>query len=215
MSRYTTYKNVKIGSNAVIEEGVIIGLPSFNKKDGELQTVIGDNAYIRAHSVIYAGVIIGNNFQTGPNVLIRENNTIGDNVVIWHGATLNPDNKIGTGSRIHAYCFLEMVTLEEKVFLGPNVIFTDDPHPIIPIDFRECWKGATVEDGAIIGGNSTILPHIKIGRNSLVGAGSVVIEDVPENKIAVGNPAKVINDIFNLKCERSGKKHFPYRERKP
>lgn len=130
MNKYTIYKNVKLGKNIIIEEGVIIGLPPINKEDGELDTIIKDNAHIRANTVIYAGVQIGKNFQTGPNVLIREKNIIGDNVVVWHGATLNPDNKIGNNSRIHAGCFLEMVTLGENVFVGPHVVFTDDPHPI-------------------------------------------------------------------------------------
>lgn len=211
--KFTIYKNVRLGKNTAIEEGSVIGLPPFDKIDGELETVIGDNVYIRANTIIYAGVTIGNNFQTGPNVLIRENNTIGDNVVLWHGTTLNPDNKIGNGSRIHAGCFLEMVTLGEKVFLGPNVTFTDDPHPIIPIDFRECWGGATVEDGVVIGGNATILPHVKIGKNSLVGAGSVVVEDVPKGKVVVGNPAKIIKDVADLSCKISGIEHFPYKNR--
>lgn len=213
MKSYTIYKNVKLGSNITIEEGAIIGLPSFNKGDGELETVIGDNAHIRANTIIYAGVRIGNNFQTGPHVLIRENNTVGDNVVIWHGATLNPDNKIGNESRIHAGCFLEMVTLGERVFLGPNVTFTDDPHPIIPIDFRNCWSGATLESGVIVGGNATILPHVKVGKNSLIGAGSVVVEDIPEGKVVVGNPAKIIKGIEQLKCNIPGKKHYPYKNR--
>lgn len=212
--RSYTFKNVRLGSNITLEKGVILGLPPFNKKGGELETIIGDNAFIRTNTIIYAGVTIGNNFQTGPNVLIRENNIIGNNVVVWHGATLNPDNKIGNESRIHAGCFLEMVTLGEKVFLGPNVTFTDDPHPLIPIGFRECWKGATVEDGAIIGGNATILPHIKIGKNSLVGAGSVVVEDVPTGKVVVGNPARVVKNIKDLECEIPEVKHYPYKDRK-
>lgn len=205
------YKNVKLGQNVIIEPGVIIGIPPFNKEDGELETIIGNNSHIRSNTIIYAGVKIGNNFQTGPNVLIRENNVIGDNVVIWHGTTLNPENKIGDDSRIHAGCFLEMVTLGNKVFLGPRVTFTDDPHPIIPINFKDCWKGATVLDGAVIGGNATILPHVIIGKKVVVGAGSVVVENIPDNKVAVGNPAKIIKDVMEVVCLQSGKKHYPYK----
>lgn len=207
------YKNVKLGNNVTIEPGTILGLPPFNCKDGELQTIIGNNAYIRAYTIIYAGVKIGNNFQTGPNVLIREHNQIGDNVVVWHGATLNPKNNVGDNCRIHAGCFLEMVTLETSVFLGPGVTFTDDPHPIIPINSRECWKGAVVGDGAIIGGNATILPHIRIGKMAVIGAGSVVVENIPDNKVAVGNPAKIIKNASELICRRTAKPHYPYKNR--
>ncbi len=206
------YKKVRLGKNVTIEDGAMIGLPPFNKKDGELETVIGDNSYIRANTIIYSGVKIGSNFQTGPNVLIRENNQIGHNVVIWHGSTLNPDNIIGDNSRIHAGCFLEMVTLGKNVFLGPNVTFTDDPHPVIPIDFRDCWKGAQVHDYAVIGGNCTILPNIIIGKKAVIGAGSVVVQNIPEGKIAVGNPAKIIKNSSELSCNRPGQLHFPYRK---
>lgn len=207
------YKNVQIGKNVTLEQGVMIGLPPFNKKDGELKTIIGDNAFIRFNTIIYANVKIGDNFQTGPNVLIRENNKIGDNVVIWHGSTLNPDNKVGNNSRIHAGCFLEMVSIGENVFLGPNVTFTNDPHPIIPIEFRECWEGAIVKDGVVIGGGATILPHVVIGKQALVGAGSVVTGNIPDRKVAVGNPAKVIKDIKDVCCKKPGKIHFPYKGR--
>lgn len=207
------YKNVTIGNNSVIEEGVIIGLPPFGKEDGELETIIGDNAYIRAHTVIYAGVKIGNNFQTGPGVLIREDNIIGDNVVIWHGSTLNPENKIGNNTRIHAGCFLEMADIGENVFFGPGVIFTTYPHPDIPIRDRECWDGAHIENGAAIGGNVTLLPHITIGKNAVIGAGSVVVDDIPSGKVAVGNPAKIVKDIKDVICNRSGREHYPYKDK--
>lgn len=208
------YKNVKIGSGSIIEPGAIIGLPPSDKKNGELSTIIGESAYIRANSVIYAGVKIGKNFQTGPSVLIRENNIIGDNVVVWHGTTLNPDNVIRDNCRIHAGCFLEMVTLGKSVFLGPRVTFTDDPHPIIPIQFKECLRGAIVGDGAVIGGGVTILPHIKIGGKAVIGAGAVVVKNIPGSKVAVGNPAKVIKNIVEVICKKGGKTHHPYKARK-
>lgn len=204
------YKNVHLGKSVTIEPGVIIGLPPFGRKNGELKTIIGDNAYIRAYTIIYAGVQIGNNFQTGPSVLIREDNIIGDDVVVWHNSTLNPENKIGDGSRIHAGCFLEKVILGQNVFVGPHVTFTDDPHPIIPLDFRNCWQGATIADNAVVGGNSTILPHVKIGKQAVIGAGAVVVKDVPAGKVAVGNPAKVIKNITEIICKKSGKEHNPY-----
>lgn len=214
MRKPKIYKKVKIGKGAIIEQGVIVGLPPSGKKDGEVSTIIGKNAYIRANTIIYAGVKIGNNFQTGPNVLIRENNTIGENVVVWHGSSLNPDNIIGDNCRIHAGCFLEMVTLGKSVFLGPRVTFTDDPHPMIPVQFKECLRGAIVGDGAVIGGGVTILPHITIGGKAVIGAGSVVVKNIPGSKVAVGNPAKVIKSIFEIICKKGGRSHYPYKDSK-
>lgn len=206
------YKNVEVGGGSTIEQGVIIGIPPFGREDGELNTTIGENAYIRAYTIIYAGTVIGNNFQTGPNVLIREDNEIGDNVVVWHGSTLNPGNRIGDETRVHASCFLEDVTLGKRVFLGPRVTFTDDPHPMVPINFRECWKGATVGESAVLGGNVTVLPHIKIGEHSVVGAGCVVVKDIPPYKVVVGNPGRIIKDVKDVVCKRSGKTHRPYQK---
>jgi UDP-3-O-[3-hydroxymyristoyl] glucosamine N-acyltransferase len=76
------YDNVEIGKNVEIEEFCIIGKPPRGKTNGELKTVIGDNSVIRSGTVIYAGNIIGENFNTGHNVVIREENKIGANVSI-------------------------------------------------------------------------------------------------------------------------------------
>ena len=92
------YKNVKIGKNCEIGDFVIIGVPSKGKKNGELKTVIGDNAVIRSHTVIYAGNVIGDNFQTGHHVMIREENNVGNNVSIGTDTVLehlvNIDNGV-------------------------------------------------------------------------------------------------------------------------
>ena len=74
-------KNVKLGKNMVLGDFVIIGVPPRGREEGELETIIGDNAVIRSHTVIYAGNIIGSNFQTGHHVNIREENVIGDKVI--------------------------------------------------------------------------------------------------------------------------------------
>jgi len=109
-------------------------------------------------------------------------------------------NRIGNGTRIHSGCFLEMTTLEEVVFVGPNVVFTDDPHPMNCPHYKECLGGPTVKALARIGANSTVLPGVVIGRNTLVGAGSVVVRDVPDGMVVVGNPARVVKRVEELKC---------------
>jgi acetyltransferase-like isoleucine patch superfamily enzyme len=196
---YTIYENVKMGLGSKIQDYVIIGLyPSGSTE--ELETLIGEGAVIRSHTVIYAGNRIGDSFQTGHGVLVRECNQIGNRVSLGSGTEVCHHVKIGDGVRIHSQVFVpEFTTLEEGCWIGPNVVFTNDPHPLCP-EIDKCIKGATVENGAKIGANATILPAVKIGRMALVGAGSVVTTDVPEEAVVAGVPARVIKTIDELTC---------------
>ncbi|MBN2121400.1 MAG: transferase [Candidatus Omnitrophica bacterium] len=193
------YSNVIIGRGSKLEDPCIIGKLPRGKNKSQVKTIIGKNATIRPFTTIYAGNKIGDNFQTGQGASIRENNVIGNNVSVGTNSVLEFDNKIGNNVRIHTGCFLEMVTIEDNVFVGPNVVFTDDPHPPCP-KYKKCLGGAVVKKFARIGANATILPGVIIGENSLVGAGSVVTKDVPANSVVVGNPAKKIKSIKQLNC---------------
>ena len=192
------HPNVELGRNAVIEEYVIIGTPPRGKKPGELKTIIGDNAIIRSHTVIYAGNKIGNNFQTGHHVLVREENEIGNNVSIGSSSVVEHHVKIGSDVRIHTNAFVpETSILEEGCWLGPHVVITNALYPLSP-NVKTELHGAIVKKNAKVGANATLLPGVTIGENSLVGAGAVVTKDVPANQVVAGNPAKVINSVANL-----------------
>jgi len=197
--------NIIFGKNITIEKDVEIGYGT------DRETVIGDNCILRKGTIIYAGARLGNNVQTGHNTLIREDNIIGDNVRIGSYTELAPRNTIGTNTRIHTGCFLEDTTIGNNVFIGPHVLFTNDPHPSRP-QHKNCFKGAIVEDHAIIGGGVTILPHIIIGTCAFIGAGSVVTKDIPSNSVAVGNPAKIIKQLNTISCDKNGNQHNPYEE---
>ena len=202
LGKIILYKNVHLGRNCNISQFVILGKPPLNKKEGELKLEIGSNAIIRSFTTIYSGNVIGNNFSTGQGVSIREDNIIGNDVSIGTSSTIEFGNVIGDGARIHSGCFLEMTKIGKNVFIGPNVVFTDDPHPMKCPYYKQCKGGAVVEDLARIGANSTILPGVKIGRNSLIGAGSVVTKNVPPDVVYAGNPAKFFKKVSDLKCEK-------------
>jgi len=199
------FPGVQLGEGTVVEPGARIGVPPRGAQPGEHATVIGPNCRIRSGTVIYAGAVLGAGVQTGHGALIREDNVLGDGCSVGTCAVLEPGNRIGDGTRVHSHCFLENVTLGRRVFLGPGVVFTDDPHPPCP-RYDECVGGATVEDDVSIGGNATILPGVRIGAGSLVGAGSVVTRDVEPGTVVAGSPAKAVRKVAELICHTG---HFP------
>lgn len=186
------YPGVKLGKNVVIEDFCIIGTPPRGAKPGEIETVIGDDAVIRSHTVIYAGNRIGNKFQTGNKVNIRELNEIGDDVSVGTLSVVEHHVKIGNKVRIHTQVFVpEYCVLEEGCWLGPNAVLTNAKYPNQP-DTKDMLSGVTVKRGAVVGANATVLPGIVLGEESLTGAGSVVAADVDAGVIVAGNPAKVL-----------------------
>lgn len=192
------FRNVHLGGNVTIEDYVIIGVPSMNKKKGELKTVIGDNAVIRSHSVIYAGNMIGDNFQTGNNVNIREENVIGNDVSIGTKSVVEFKTKIEDNVRIHSQAFIpEYSELKEGCWIGPNVVLTNAKYPK-SLKSKKFIEGVVIGKNAKVGANTTILPGIKIGEDTLIGAGSVVTENVLPGKVMAGNPAEIIKDTQSL-----------------
>jgi len=115
---------------------------------------------------------------------------IGDNCVIGKFVEIGNTVKIGNNCKVEAFAFIPPgVTIEDDVFVGPHVCFTNDKKPKAVGQWN--LAQTLVKKGAAIGANSTIVCGITIGENALVGAGSVVTKDVPKGATVMGNPARV------------------------
>ena len=134
---------------------------------------------------------IGKNTYIWINAQIRENAKIGKNCVISKDVYIDKNVKIGDDCKIQNSALIyDGVTIKDNVFIGPGVVFTNDYFP--RADSKK-WKikKTIVESGASIGANSTILCGIKIGKKSMIAAGSVVIDNVKNYELFAGNPAKL------------------------
>lgn len=185
------YGRNTIGKNAQLFDPLTLGFPSrdhVGKKDFPGVT-IGDNAVIRSGSIIYCEVTIGNKFQCGHNVLIREKTVIGNNTSVGTASIIEGYSIIGSNVRIQSMVFVPTNTeIMHDVFIGPAAVLTNDRYP--PTGKPEL-KGPVLEEGAVIGAKSVILPMVRIGKGAAVAAGAVVTRDVPAGKMAIGTPAKI------------------------
>jgi UDP-2-acetamido-3-amino-2,3-dideoxy-glucuronate N-acetyltransferase len=140
-------------------------------------TNVGARTRVWQFVVILPGAVIGDDCNICSHCFIENDVVVGDRVTVKSGVQL-----------------WDGVRLEDDVFVGPNVTFTNDRMPRSRV-YPEAFPHTVVRRGASIGGGATILPGIEIGERAMVGAGAVVTHDVPARAIVVGNPARVTGQI--------------------
>jgi len=132
-----------------------------------------------------------------PPVDIHPSTVIGDNVMIGRYTNICGAITIGERTRIQGFCFIpDAVEIGSRVFIGPNVVFTNIKYPKIRGCQMKKRDGKTiVEDDVSIGAGAVICPGVRIGSGSLIGAGAVVTKDIPSDTVVTGIPARFFSTL--------------------
>lgn len=136
---------------------------------------IGDDSRVWHWVHVCGGARIGRGCSLGQNVFVGNRVVIGDNVKIQNNVSVYDD-----------------VTLEDGVFCGPSMVFTNVYNPRALVERKSEYRPTLVRHGATLGANCTIVCGVTIGAHAFVGAGSVIIRDVPDHALMVGNPARQV-----------------------
>lgn len=140
-------------------------------------TKIGEGTTIWQYAVVLPNAIIGNECNICAHTFVENDVKIGNRVTVKSGVFL-----------------WDGIVIEDDVFIGPCVAFTNDKHPRSK-QYPEKFLRTTIKKGASLGANATILPGITVGEGAMVGAGAVVTRDVAPFTVVVGNPAKILKEI--------------------
>ncbi|MBC7254360.1 MAG: N-acetyltransferase [Actinobacteria bacterium] len=194
---------VYVGDNAVLGRKPRSGPTSIRKTDEQAPLVIGDRVVIGTSAVIYAGTKIKDDAMVADLAAVREGCLIGEGARIGRCVTVECNTMVGKGSVVQTGTHLtgDMI-VEDQVFIGPEVCTANDKYMSRRLDV--ILKGPVIRKGASVGANATLLPGVEIGPEAVVGAGAVVIKDVPAGEVVVGNPAVALRRSNDIKDHPEG-----------
>ena len=212
-ARSVVYDNVEVCEGAVVGPNVILGEPRAdyyrhpNYENPPLK--IGARSLIRSGSVIYAGSRLGERFECGHHVTIREGSRIAAHCRIGTLCDIQGDCQIDEYARLHSNVHVAQGSrIGKYTWLFPFVILTNDPHP--PSEVR---LGVTIEDYAVVATGAVLLPGVRVGEGALVGAHALVREDVPAGTVVAGRPATRLGDVRLIRSSDSGEALYPWAQR--
>jgi acetyltransferase-like isoleucine patch superfamily enzyme len=196
------YPGTVIGEGCRILDGAVVGKqPSLSarsttKREELAPAELGAGTVVSTGAIVFAGARIGARVIVGDQACVRERVTVGDDVVIGRGSLIENDTTVGALTRIQAMAYITAYsTLEDNVFIAPCVQTTNDNFMGRTEKRHASMKGPTIRRGARVGGGAVLCPGVEIGEEAFVGAGAVVVRDVPPRVVVVGNPARVLRDV--------------------
>jgi UDP-2-acetamido-3-amino-2,3-dideoxy-glucuronate N-acetyltransferase len=195
------HEDTKVGNGTFIDDGSILGrVPrsgalSRRKAPKDLPPLeVGKDCVISAHVILYRGTKIGDEVMIGDLVSIREQSVIGDRSIIARLISTEPRIVIGQRVRTAAVTHLTSdMVIEDDAFVGSHISTTNDNK--MGRGVAGVYKGPHIKRGARVGSNATLLPGVVIGEEAVVAAGAVVTRDVPDRKVVMGVPARVVRDV--------------------
>ena len=196
------YPGTVLGEGVRVLEGAVVGKqPSLSprstaKREPLPPLEVGEGTIVSTGAVVFAGTRIGARVIVGDQACVRERCVVGDDVVIGRGSLVENDTTIGDLTKIQAHAYVTAYsTVEDNVFIAPCVVTTNDNFMGRTEKRHELMKGPSIRRGARVGGGAVLCPGVEIGEEAFVGAGAVVIADVPARAVVVGNPARQIREV--------------------
>jgi acetyltransferase-like isoleucine patch superfamily enzyme len=196
------YPGTVIGDGCRIADNVVLGKqpalsPRSTARREEVPPLeLGPGTVVSTGAIVFAGTKIGARAIVGDQACVRERCVVGDDVVIGRGSLVENDTTIGALTRIQANAYVTAYsTLEDNVFIAPCVTTTNDNYMGRTEKRHALMRGPTIRRGARVGGAAVLLPGVEIGEEAFVGAGAVVLEDVPPRTVVVGNPARALRRV--------------------
>jgi acetyltransferase-like isoleucine patch superfamily enzyme len=186
----------KILDYAVVGKQPTLGPRSTAKQEELPPLELGAGTVVSTGAIVFAGTRIGARAIIGDQACVRERCVVGEDVVVGRGSLVENDTTVGDRTKIQADAYVTAYsTLEEDVFIAPRVITTNDNFMGRTEKRHGLRKGPTIRRGARVGAGAVICPAVEIGAEAFVGAGAVVVKDVPPQAVVVGNPARVLRDV--------------------
>jgi len=197
------HADTKVGDTVRIDDHASLGKKpmkaanSATTKEQELPPLeVGELAIVGTGVVLYRGAKIDAKVLMADLATIRENVTIGRGTIVGRGVTVENFCTVGRFCKLESECYITAYsTLEDRVFIAPGVVTSNDNYVGRTAERFKHFKGVTVKKGARVGAGTVTLPGVTIGEDALVAAGSVVTADVPARKIVLGTPARVWRDV--------------------
>lgn len=197
------YRDTRIGDGCSVGAGAILGkLPesaptSINKSRADAPPLtIGDGCIIGAGAVLYRGAQVGQKTMIADLSFVRDDAQIGDFVIIGTGVIVENRVRIGDYCKVQSGAYITAATtLEERCFIAPCVVTTNDNFMGRTPERFKTWGGPTVKRGARVGADAVLLPNVEVGEEAFIAAGSIVTRDVPAKTQVLGSPAKPRREV--------------------